>query len=206
MPFTRLSCSLKWRKLATIPQITRHWGLEQTYLQSHTLFHRSHFAKWMHTVKHTVALCTGLFHVFSNMLPCSAVHHHSMSAAAGVPGQPTLCHQLKKAPGLGGGEGGSWSFAVGSGSYQEPQHRAAPGQFAYGWHSHHAGHQQPDGFDEAFSTMRDFRQWQFVDQTPEQHWHLHARPCITTWSWSDHTYRYKTYVFLFIIIYYYDLY
>ena len=61
-----------------------------------------------------------------------------------------------------------------SGSYQEPQHRAAPGQFAYGWHGHHAGHQQPDGLDEAFSAMRDFWQRQLVDQAPQQHRHLHA--------------------------------
>ncbi len=62
----------------------------------------------------------------------------------------------------------------GVGSHQESQDRAAPGQFAYGWHSHHAGHQQPDGLNEAFSAMGDFWQWQLVDQAPQQHWHLHA--------------------------------
>jgi len=83
----------------------------------------------------------------------------------------TFCHGLRKSL---RGRRGYGALLWGSGPYQESQYRAAPRQFAYGWHSHHAGHQQPDGLDEAFSTMRNFWQWQLVDQAPQQHWHLHA--------------------------------
>ncbi len=50
--------------------------------RARSCFTKSHPAQYMHTIKHTVALCTRLFPMFINILPCNAVHHHTMGAVA----------------------------------------------------------------------------------------------------------------------------
>ena len=147
--------------------------------RARSCFTKSHPAQYMHTIKHTVALCTRLFPMFINILPCNAVHHHTMSAVAESLIRQNLhilvfTEQKPQGKERGGATWGNEALLWGSGSHQKSQHRAASGQFAYGWHSHHAGHQQPDGLNEAFSAMGNFWQWQLVDQAPQQHWHLHA--------------------------------
>ena len=52
----------------------------------------------MHMIMHIVALGTRVFHMFVNTLPCSAVHHHTMGAAARA-SEIYTWHGLNKAPG-----------------------------------------------------------------------------------------------------------
>ena len=58
-------------------------------------------------------------------------------------------------------------------AYQKAQHGAASRESADGRHSHHTGHQQPNGLNESLCAVRDWRQWQLADQTLQQQVHLH---------------------------------